>query len=452
MNPKRNKDNPDVIIFIPRLVAGGAERQALELAKDLQDTGTSVGVVTLRPGQAKNFRHLVDDGRYTSIRIWNWLGLLISSRNQDREITTTHKKSMARRALRNRKSKSRQAAFPVASSTQIPQWIRKSVRSQDSTSGPEETTPARNPRSLCVVQLLLASPHLLAYHLSITLVTWKFRPKTAITFTPNANIAATLSRRARKHRVIISERNDFSRMKVSPRLRCAQLQLYPNADVLTANTQVAVADLSSQFPNAPVIWLPNSSKYRSGQESKVLPGHNACIISRIEPQKGIEDVIQAFADDQLSESHGISLHIFGAGTGLPRLYRLVSALGLNEWVHLHGETRFDKIPLRELDIGFILSNSLFEGSSNSIHEGVNAGLFPVVSENVREVSQIIRPSLRDEVIFRDTSHMSRLLMKTKKAPTVREKVFRELQADFEHYWSQCAVSRQAFVDTILLRK
>lgn len=443
MDIKQIGENPDVIICIPRLVAGGAERQALELARDLQDRGTRVGVVILRPGQGRNVRRLSTDSRYASIRVWNWLACLVSVHHQT-DPYYAHQTDKERCSHTGNPGRQFCDEKPLSSWFDWPTLtIAERVGSEVPTADTDQSPSTLTTRVLLSLRLLLRLPHILAYHVFLELATLRLRPKLVIAFTPNANLAATLSSRPRNHKVVISERNDFSRMKVSRLLRAAQLRLYSNADVLTANTEVVVEDLAQQFPQTPVRWLPNGTKYRRRESREVRTGDNACIVARLEPQKRIEDIVKIFAAKELSKSHNISLHIFGAGSGARGLSNLVSALDLSNWVFLHGETPFDHIPLVELGIGFLISNSRHEGSSNSIHEGVNEGLFPLISSDVREASRILRPSLHSNVIFSDPPHLSRILLNAKETPTVRGLIFRAVQADFQQYWSEGEDTRRA---------
>lgn len=102
------------------------------------------------------------------------------------------------------------------------------------------------------------------------------------------------------------------------------------------------------------------------------------VVANYHPVKGQEDVIRAIAT--LSESHP-ELHLLLIGEGERRiaLARLAAALGVSDRVHLLGH-RAD-VPAILSRCELLISSSYAEGLSNSVIEGMAAGL-PVVATAV----------------------------------------------------------------------
>lgn len=438
--PRGKQSGARVIICIPHLKMGGAERQALELAKDLSIQNWDVVLLVLRPLAGKKFLTSSFHEEYPFVKVWDWLTRHVSGETESFaannaaavQNSSNHQDSVEILAPSENKASFGLGAFGATRST----------TPEDVNHGSRNTFLAHVKNQVCVVGTFLKKPQILSYAVSLKIACAKWKPELVIAFTPNANLTASLAAKRAPFSAVVSERNDFTKMAFNRMERCAQLFLYKNADLITANTQIAVSDLRGLFPSKHVSWLPNSSKYRATNNAAALSGGNACVIARLEPQKRVAEIIAGFAQDGLHHRFGISLHIFGSGSEERPIRSLITNLGLDGFVTLHGSKRFAEIPLQALDIGFLISNSRFEGSSNSIHEAVAAGLLPLVSHDVRELRSILRPSLHPRVIFDSSSadmakKLDYLLRNQRQRATLQSMVRR----DFKSYWSACDKQR-----------
>lgn len=238
--------------------------------------------------------------------------------------------------------------------------------------------------------------------------------------------------------VVFSERNDVTAKPVSKTLRFVREAVYPEADIITANTEFAVRDLQQRYVSTRVLWLPNRRSFSDVfDEDRFTQGRDIAVISRLVPQKRVLAVIQAFVSLPLDD-HDARLHVFGTGLELPNLEKAVRRHGLGGRVVFHGYKRASEIYDETKDLGFIIVNSEYEGSSNSLHEAVSHGLIPVVAESVREVREILRPSLHGVLITDGTplgiaKTLRFLQSQNSDVQTLRLQIY----SDFKKYWARC---------------
>ena len=210
-----------------------------------------------------------------------------------------------------------------------------------------------------------------------------------IAYTPLCGAVAIVARRRRSIPVVVSERNDLEAQPATALVRDLRSIFYPYATLLTANTEFACRQLQKMFPSKDVMWLPNETHYRdSFSATNSVNYKKAVVLSRLAPQKRIDNVIQAFADQKIQQ-HGIELDVYGDGPERENLERLVDDLGLRSRIRFHGYVPVAQVYRDNERPAFIIVNSLYEGSSNALHEAVSQGLLPIVADTVRELQDIL---------------------------------------------------------------
>lgn len=270
-----------------------------------------------------------------------------------------------------------------------------------------------------------------------------------ISFLPDHNAFAILASKAVNIPVVVSERNDFVRQPVSAQVQWARSSLYKHANIITANTEFAVQQITELNPHGQVIWQPNKQYFslELAQPRKFVS--DLYVISRLEPQKRIENAVQALP---LLREMGVfpTLHIFGEGSYKRQLGRLVSELGVDAQVHFRGYVPNNEIFGQGLEPGLFLLNSSYEGSSNSLHESVAAGLIPVVSETVSEIHSILRPSLRNLLVTEGTSKdIASKIRDLFQRKNLARQFRNEVVEDFAVYWKKREVAFDQAMNTVI---
>lgn len=237
---------------------------------------------------------------------------------------------------------------------------------------------------------------------------------------------------------VFSERNDVYGKPVSKTLSRFRETVYPEAELLTANTEFAVRELQQRFTSTRVLWLPNRRSFSDAScQDEFTRGRDIAAISRLVPQKRVLAVVEALALLPVGD-YDTRLQVFGTGLDLPNLENAVRRNGLGERVRFHGYTRAAEIYNENKDLGFIVVNSEYEGSSNSLHEAVSNGLIPIVAGSVREIWEILSPSLHEVIITDGTpsgiaSKLRLLLSRDFGLQTIRSQIY----SDFHTYWARC---------------
>ena len=257
-----------------------------------------------------------------------------------------------------------------------------------------------------------------------------------ISFLPGNNAISILASLASDTPVIVSERNDFLRQPASQKDRWARSALYPLADMITANTEFGVEQLNNSFPEKNIVWLPNSIRPTHRGKCLKVESNNIYVISRLEPHKHIEKIIEA-----LPHLRNLGFFprvvIFGEGTQEAMLRGLASELGLARQVIFRGYVPAREIYQNEVCSGFFVSNSSYEGSSNSLHEAVAAGLIPVLSQTVEEIQSIVRPDLLRHILTDGSAEsLADTLRKIFQDSDFRSDIHSAILEDFTHHWKR----------------
>lgn len=172
------------------------------------------------------------------------------------------------------------------------------------------------------------------------------------------------------HRLLVSERNDPTRIKHQKLRNWA----YRKAEKLVFQTE----DMKKCFPEdiqAKSVVIPNPvgeempEPYVGERKKRIVSA------ARLKPQKNHKLLIDAYAQFEKVHSN-YELHIFGVGELEWELKAQVSKLALDKKVHFRGFSSNVKEEIRDSAM-FVLSSN-YEGISNSMIEALAMGV-PVIS-------------------------------------------------------------------------
>lgn len=113
-------------------------------------------------------------------------------------------------------------------------------------------------------------------------------------------------------------------------------------------------------------------------------------VSRLSPEKGIEDALFLIHDLVMDGITNIEYHIVGAGESLKALKRLASILKIEEKVIFHGGKSHADIPKYMKEANLLLLPSKIEVLPMVILEAQASGL-PVLAKNVGSVKEVVSP-------------------------------------------------------------
>lgn len=202
------------------------------------------------------------------------------------------------------------------------------------------------------------------------------QPDVVLSFLSTTNMIAVAAGYGLPFRVVISERNDPARQELKQPWHYLRPHIYPLAHLVTANSHGALEELGHYCPSSKLAYVANPIAVT------ITPSyaHRKCSIlflARLVEQKAPDILVEAFAE--FSHEHpDWSLEIAGDGPMEPELRELVSTLGIEAKVKFHGMVK-DPTDLLATSRIFALP-SRFEGTPNSLLEAMAAGMACIVSD------------------------------------------------------------------------
>lgn len=202
-----------------------------------------------------------------------------------------------------------------------------------------------------------------------------------LSFVAEMNVQTILAAVGLPVRVVISEVNDPSRQRLVQPWEWLRTTLYRRADVVTANSPIALQSLRAYVPAEKLAWGPNPLTLPA--ETAPLPARDGrkrlLLVARFERQKAHDVLLAAFARiaPQFADWR---LQFVGEGREEAALRGLASRLGIAALVDWEGATR-DVWPYYRAASLFVLP-SRHEGTPNVLTEAMACGLPIVVSDAV----------------------------------------------------------------------
>jgi glycosyltransferase involved in cell wall biosynthesis len=157
----------------------------------------------------------------------------------------------------------------------------------------------------------------------------------------------------------------------------ARWLLYRHADVVTANSRMALSALESFVPKRKLAFLPNPLPLSATTDIVELSAPTIITVGRLVEQKGIDVLLAAWAKATASLPEW-RLAVVGDGPLREQLEGLCKDLHVEHTVDWYGHVA-DPFPLLRAAKFFVLT-SRFEGTPNALLEAMTCGLPAVVSD------------------------------------------------------------------------
>ncbi len=218
-------------------------------------------------------------------------------------------------------------------------------------------------------------------------------PSTPIlAFLPGTNMLTALACLGMRRRLVLSERNDLTRQRLSPPMRLARRVLYRTATTVTTNRTEDRAALQRLAGRVPVHVVRNPPP-QVGGPSKPAESRTILCAGRLTRHKRHRDIIAAFAE-VAGACPEWTLRILGDGPERPALSRQAHDLGIEDRVELPGWST--DVPSELAAAALFVHASEYEGVSNSVLEAMAAGL-PVLVSDTSSPFTAARPGSFDAV-------------------------------------------------------
>ena len=246
----------------------------------------------------------------------------------------------------------------------------------------------------------------------------RHEPNVVLSFLGATNITTIASARGLSSRIVISERNDPDRQALDEPWQSLRPIVYPVADLITANSHGAIEHMQHYCAPAklsylanPVVELPSLNRPRSD---------TVLFLARLVPQKGPDILIDAFAKFVKENPHW-SLQIAGDGPMGSELKSQVRSLGIRDHVLFHGCVK-DPTDLLTRASVFVLP-SRFEGTPNSLLEAMAARLACVVTDASPGPLRLIEHGVSGLVVkTEDAIELASALHQLAQNPEMRQKL------------------------------
>jgi glycosyltransferase involved in cell wall biosynthesis len=225
--------------------------------------------------------------------------------------------------------------------------------------------------------------------------------------------------------LVVSERNDPRRQKLSGLYSRMRRVYYRRADVVTANTAGVLEALEEMGPWKRLELLPNPLPSRSGPSVPVAAAGarrpELLSVARLVHQKGLDLLVQAFAALRQPTFQEWSLVLVGDGPDREQLADLASRHGLEDRVRFEGYQPDPSPYLAQASI-FVLP-SRFEGMPNALLEAMAAGLPVVVTDASPGPLEVVEHDVNGLVCpSEDVAALATVLGRLIVAPDLRERL------------------------------
>lgn len=244
------------------------------------------------------------------------------------------------------------------------------------------------------------------------------QPDLVVSFLTKVNVLTLLAATAIRlpAPVIVSERNNPLRQNAHPAWRLLTRAVSGRAARLVMQTEAARGTLPAALqPRSVVIPNPCAAPETAG----AAPERTAFVaVGRLDPQKGFDRLIDAFAVPALA---GMRLTIWGEGGARARLEAQIAARGLGDRVRLPGRTQAPGAWI-DPDATFVLS-SRFEGFPNVLAEAMSAGMASVAFDCDWGPSELIEDGVNGFLVADgDTDALSAAMARLGGDPALRARL------------------------------
>jgi len=214
-----------------------------------------------------------------------------------------------------------------------------------------------------------------------------FKPRVILSFVGSTNIQTLLAARDLGIKVLISERNDPALQQLDVPWETMREQIYPEADIVTANSAGALRTMQRYIVAEKLRQVANPLDVPPPPATLERRQNRLVLVARLVPQKGVDVLLEAFAR-VAREAPTWQLDIVGDGPLRPQLEAQASALDIGAQTRFYGHVT-DPFPLLYRASVFVLP-SRFEGMPNSMLEAMACGLAVIVSDASPGPLELIR--------------------------------------------------------------
>lgn len=198
----------------------------------------------------------------------------------------------------------------------------------------------------------------------------RIKPNIIISFEYFVNLATIIAARNIKSKVIVSERNDPSKIGSGFGKNQLRNYLYRYCDTLVCQTPDAKAYFPTFIQKHSVV-IPNPIKDGLPKPWKSERNHQVVNFCRLNEQKNLKLLVDAFSDFH-KEYSDYSLVIYGDGPEKDNICNYINNKGMGGYVEL----KPNAVDIHEkiLKCAMFVSSSDYEGLSNSMLEAMAIGL------------------------------------------------------------------------------
>jgi glycosyltransferase involved in cell wall biosynthesis len=224
----------------------------------------------------------------------------------------------------------------------------------------------------------------------------RLHPDVVISFTDKMNIVTLASKPP--HPVILAERSDPRKQKLSRLWETWRNRTYPRAAAMVSLTEPIASALRARFPNNKVVVIPNavaittSSPPKRDNEPNAndKPTYRAIAVGRLSPEKGFDLLLKAWKQAAPDDSSW-ELVIVGDGPLRPQLEALIAELNLANEVHLAGWCRDVAAQYHQADL--YISSSHYEAMSRSLLEALSHQLPAIVTRATDGLEELVQENV-----------------------------------------------------------
>ena len=258
--------------------------------------------------------------------------------------------------------------------------------------------------------------------------------QTCISFVTETNIITILASLFLKNKIIISERNNPYKQNQKFIWYLLKFITYPLADILTANSRIAIKYYKKNIFLKEAIYSPNPLPIP--QNIAHINEKNFLSVGKLTEQKGHDILIRAFAkfikNNDLSSSYYLT--IAGIGKEKTNLQKLASSLGVeNKIFWVYNADIYDLLKKHSI---FILS-SRYEGTSNALLEAISVAKPIIVSNEASDSINFLKNN-HNCIIFpiNDIDSLAKSMEELINDNNFKSKLSKNLMIDYNMYYSK----------------
>ena len=232
-----------------------------------------------------------------------------------------------------------------------------------------------------------------------------------ISFLTKQNIYTILACLGLGRKVIISERNDTTRQQFKRSWLLLRKWLYNYADVVTANSRVAITGMQQYVNKNKLKILPNPVEIPL-QPARPQLSQTVLNVGRLTKTKNHAFLIEAFSQLKKNGSDW-RLLIAGNGEEQANLEILIKSKGMEKCIELAGQV--ENITSCYQDASIFVITSKHEGTPNVLLEAMASGLPSIIADNLPGAMKLVENNVHGfyyrEGDIEDLKNKFTLLMK-----------------------------------------